>query len=124
MVDWIGRDPTRVVKPGCGRWAPIAPMPGSSDDGRDAFPEADGDDSLQTDVRESNKLKISDEEVEQLRSQLSEADSAQCDAAMIRRFIRACGGDHRQVGLLGMEGGWEGGGELFNLVVCSWNICI
>lgn len=99
-------------------------MPGSSDDGRDAFPEADGDDSLQTDVRESNKLKISDEEVEQLRSQLSEADSAQCDAAMIRRFIRACGGDHRQVGLLGMEGGWEGGGELFNLVVCSWNICI
>lgn len=57
----------------------------------------DQDHSLQVDAREKGKLKIDDGEVAELRSQLTDAESAACEDPMVRRYIRACGGDHNQV---------------------------
>lgn len=70
------------------------------------------DPSLQVVQRANSKLEVPDDQVSAIAEQLSPEEASRCDAAMIRRYVRACAGDSKQVRGLGLEAVVPGGSHL------------
>ncbi|KAL6779921.1 hypothetical protein ACKKBG_A14310 [Auxenochlorella protothecoides x Auxenochlorella symbiontica] len=64
---------------------------------RQIVPEdGDEDPTLQVEVRQNSKLVVDEDALASLAAQLTEEEAQRCDASMMRRYIRACGGDQKQ----------------------------